>query len=78
MKIRERRYKGWYLGDPVPTELLMEFHGHPSIRIPENVTQHEMERMVVFLATESTHQQYEQDYNYKQSKEESLLEFDSM
>ena len=81
----EKKYKGWYPGDPPHEELLVEYYvprsngvGHPGIRVPEDVTHHEMERMEIFLATESQHRQLKKDYNQKQKKEKSLLEFDSI
>ena len=55
------KFTGWHLGDPTPGKELMVFYvpresgvGHPGILILEGVTQDEMERMDLFLATEST------------------------
>ena len=64
-------------------ELLVAFQvprnsvGHPGYGIPEDTSLYEMERMKVFLATETTHQRLKKNYDQEQKDDNLLMDIDS-
>ena len=80
---REKHYRGWRQSDPPKEEPLVAFQvprnsiGHPGFKIPEDTSLYEMERMKVFLATESTHQRLKKNYDQEQKVDNLLMDIDS-